>query len=84
MTLKFCVNFVVRLLEFEMPVNPAEKPLGQESKECLSRMQLSCPSTFLPLLGIFSSDPAQMTALSAWTSWRQPGNSWLLSFKDLC
>lgn len=81
---KFCINFVVWLLEFNMSLEPEAKPLGKESKECGSRMQLSSSFTFLPLLGIFSSDPAQVTALAVCTSWRQLQNSWLLSFKDLC
>lgn len=70
MTLKFCKDFVVKLLETEMSVNPEEKPLGKERKECLSRMRPSCLAPFLPLLlvpllGIFSSDPAQVIALAA-------------------
>jgi len=69
-SLKFGIIFVVKLLEFEMSVNPEEKPLGKESKECSPGMGLSCLSPFLPLLvlpllGIFRSDPAQATALAA-------------------
>lgn len=81
---KFSINFVVKCLEFEMSLNLEEKPLGKKCKECLFRLRLPCPSTFLPLLGIFSSDPAQLMALAAWTSWRQLQHSWLLPFKGLC
>ena len=68
--LKLCIIFVVKLLEFEMAVNPEEKPLREESQVCWPGMQFSCLSPFLPLLvlpllGIFCSDPAQVTALAA-------------------
>lgn len=47
--LKFCINFVVQSLDFKMSLEPEEKPLGKESKECVSRMQSSCLFEFLPL-----------------------------------
>ena len=40
----------------------------------------SCPSQPCPFLGMFSSDPEQVTALAAGTSWRQPQISWLPKF----
>lgn len=64
-SLKFGIIFVVKLLEFEMSVKPEEKPLGKESKECSPGLGLSCLSAFLPLLGVFRSDPAQATALAS-------------------
>lgn len=83
--LKFCINFVVQSLDFKMSLEPEEKPLGKESKECVSRMQSSCLfSKFCPSSDISCSDPAQVTVLAAWTSWRQAQNSWLPAFKDFC